>query len=300
MNILKNEAARLSGGTIEVEVAAGSPHGLKETVDAVHAGTVFGTWTSIGYFSRLVPEVAALSLPFIFDNYDEARRAVAGPVGSLIARKLDAKGFTLLSWMDLGEFHIMNSKRPLRTLADFTGLRIRVMPNSTHLATFQALGARPVAMDFKDVAAAVQQGDIDGEETDYATTHINKFYEYQKYASDTRHFLDFNVLVANKEAFAGLDPMQQKAVREAAAIAAVQQNKMLNEFEATALARIQENGMQFDRLPPETRIALRWATASVVDDARKWFGVDLVNKVLATHKGPGASRAAAPNKGARR
>jgi TRAP-type C4-dicarboxylate transport system substrate-binding protein len=94
--------------------------------------------------------------------------------------------------------------------------------------------------------------------------------------------------------------MQQKAVREAATIAAVQQNKMLAEFEATALARMQENGMQFDPLPPETRAALRQATASVVEDAKKWVGADLVNKVLATNRAPVAGRTVAPDKGARR
>ena len=290
MQIFKDEVARLSAGSLEVEVSMGSPRGLKEMVDAVHVGSVFATWTSVGYFSRLVPEVAAVSLPFIFDNYDEARRAVAGPVGSLIARKLDAKGFVVLTWLDLGEFHVMNSKRPLKTLDDFKGLTIRVLPNATHLATFQALGAHPVAMDFKDVELALRQGDIDGEEMDYSVTYANKFYESQKYASDTRQFLDFNLLVANKRAFAGLDPMQQKAVREAATIAALQERKISAEQEATALARLQEKGMQFDPLPDETRVALRRATASVVDDVRKWVGADVVNKVLAANSGLAASK----------
>ena len=290
MQIFKDEVARRSGGALEVEVLAGSPRGLKEVVDAVHAGSVFATWTSVGYFSRLVPEIAAVSLPFIFDNYDDARRAVSGSVGRLIAAKLEAKGFIVLAWMDLGEFHVMNSKRPLKTLDDFKGLKLRVLPNATHLATFQALGARPVAMDFKDVEAALRQGDIDGEEMDYSVTYANKFYESQKYVSDTRHFLDFNLLVANKGAFASLDPMQQKAVREAATITTVQQNKMLTEVESKSLARLQEVGMQFDPLPAETRLALRRATASVVDDVRKWVGADVVNKVLAANKGPARVR----------
>jgi TRAP-type transport system periplasmic protein len=291
MQIFKDEVARLSGGSIEVEVVAGAPLGLKEMVDAVHVGSVFATWTSVDYFSRLVPEIAAVSLPFVFDNYDEARRAVSGPVGSLIARKLDAKGFIVLAWMDLGEFHVMNSKRPLKTLDDFKGLRIRVLPNATHLATFEALGARAVAMDFKDVEAAVRQGDIDGEELDYSVTYANKYYESQKYVSDTRQFLDFNLFIANKSAFASLDPMQQKAVREAATIAALQERKISTEQEATALARLQEKGMQFDPLPPETRVALRRATASVVADVRKWVGADVVNEVLAANRIPAAVKA---------
>jgi TRAP-type transport system periplasmic protein len=300
MQIFKDEVARRSGGSLEVEVLAGSPRGLKETVDAVHAGSVFATWVSVSYFSRLVPEIATLSLPFVFDNYDEARRAVAGPVGSIITRKLDAKGFVVLSWMALGEFNVINSKRPLRTLDDFKDLTIRVQPNAAHLATFRALGARPVAMDFKDVAVAVRQGDIDGEEMDYSITYTNKYYESQKYASDTRHFLDFNILVANKRAFASLDPMQQKVVRDAATIAAVQQDKMTAEHEATALAGIQEKGMQFDPLPPETRVALRRATAGVVDDVKKWVGADVVNMVLATNRTPAASKPIVSDKGVRR
>lgn len=294
MEIFKAELARRSAGTIEVEVSAGAQRGLKELIDDVHVGSIFATWTSIGNFSRVVPEIEAVSLPFVFDNYDQARRAIASPVGRLITKKLEAKGFTVLAWMELGELHVTNSKRPLKTLADFKGLSIRVLPNATHLATFQALGARPVAMDLKDVGAALRQGDIDGEEQDYVTTYANKYYESQKYLSDTRHFLDFHVLAANTRAFASLDPMQQKAVREAASIAAVQQRKISTEQEATALARLQEVGVQFDPLLPEARVALRRATASVVDDVKKWVGADVVNKVLAANRGPARVREPAP------
>jgi tripartite ATP-independent transporter DctP family solute receptor len=284
MEVFKAEVARRSGGAIEVEVSAGAPRSLKEMIDAVHVGSVFATWTGIGNFSRLVPEATAVSLPFLFENYDQARRVVVGPVGSLVATKLNAKGFVVLAWMDQGILHVSNSKRPLKTLDDFKGLSIRVLPNATHLATFQAVGARPVAMDLKDVGPAMQQGDVDGEEQDYSTTYNNKYYESQKYLSNTAHFLDFHVLVANKKAFAGLDPMQQKAVREAAAIAAVQQHKMMTEDEVTALARLQEKGVQFDPLPRETRAALRRATAPVIDDVAKWVGADIVKNVLAANR----------------
>jgi tripartite ATP-independent transporter DctP family solute receptor len=286
MQIFKDEVARLSGGSIDVEVSAGSPRSQKELIDGVHVGTIFAMWAGLGYFSRLVPEIQAVSLPFIFDNYDEAMRVLAGPVGRLLATKLEAKGFTVLAWMELGELHVTNSKRPLRTVDDFKGLRLRVLPNPTHLATFQALGARPVAMDLKDVDAALQQGDIDGEEQDYDVHYSKKFYESQKYLSDTRHFLDFHFLVANKRVFTSLDPGQQKAVREAAAIAAIQQRKMATEVEATALARLKDAGVQFDPLPAATRAALRRATAGVINDVRKQVGADVVNKVLAANRLP--------------
>jgi TRAP-type transport system periplasmic protein len=287
MEIFKTELTRLSRGSIEAEVSADSPYSIRETIDAVHVGKIFATWASLGAnFSRLAPEISAVTLPFIFENYDQAKRAVAGHVGTLITTKLEAKGFIVLAWMELGALHVSNSKRPLKTLDDFKDLKIRVLPNATHLATFQAMGARPVAMDLKEVGAALQQGDVDGQELDYSLTYAKKYFENQKYLSDTGHFLDLIVLVANKRAFVSLDPNQQKAVRQAAAITAVQQHKISTEEQATALAALKEKGMQFDPLPPETRVALRRATAGIVDDVRKWVGADVVNEVLAAKKVP--------------
>jgi TRAP-type transport system periplasmic protein len=294
MEIFKTELARLSRGSIDVEVVADSPYSIRETIDAVHVGKIFATWASLGAnFSRLAPETTAVTLPFIFDNYDEAKRAVAGPVGTLISTKLEAKGFTVLAWMELGALHVSNSKRPLKKLDDFKDLKIRVLPNATHLATFQAIGARPVAMDLKEVGAALQHSDVDGQELDYSLIYAKKYFEYQKYLSDTGHFLDLIVFVANKKAFASLDPNQQKAVRQAAATAAVQQHKISTEEQAAALVALKESGMQFDPLPPETRVALRRATAGIVDDVKKWVGVGVVNEVLAAKKvsiGKGAQR----------
>jgi TRAP-type transport system periplasmic protein len=93
----------------------------------------------------------------------------------------------------------------LKTLDDFKGINIRVPSNATHLAAFLALGARPVAIALPDVDRALRQGDIDGLELDYTTMFANKYYESQKYLSDTGHFLDFHVLVADRKMFASFD-----------------------------------------------------------------------------------------------
>jgi tripartite ATP-independent transporter DctP family solute receptor len=283
MEIFKDEVVRLSEGAIAVEVTPGSPRSFKELMDGVHVGRLFAIWGSIGNFSKLVPEIAAVSLPFAFENYDQARRAIAGPVGTLITTKLEAKGFIVLAWMELGAVQVSNAKRPLKTLDDFKGLNIRVLPNATHLAAFQALGARPMVIALTDVDRALRQGDIDGLELDYTTMFANKYYESQKYLSNTDHFLDFLVLVADRKTFASLDPMQQKAVREAAAITAVRQHEISVEDQTTALARLQDVGLQFDPLPRETRAALRRAMSGVTDEVRKWVGADIVNKVLAAN-----------------
>jgi TRAP-type transport system periplasmic protein len=180
--------------------------------------------------------------------------------------------------MELGARHVTNSRRPLRTIDDFRGLKIRSQPSEIYLATFRALGTNPVVIDFKDVYLALQQGDID--DNPYSVVHDYRLFQNQKYLSDTSHVLDLVIFVANKQIFMGLQPRQQNAIREAAAIAVAKQRKMASASEAAAFAKLKETEMQFDPLPSETRVALRRATAGVIEDARKRFGAELVDKVL--------------------
>jgi TRAP-type transport system periplasmic protein len=144
METFRTELAAISGGKLAADLFPGMQlGGAKENMDAVRAGTIFGTWIGVAYVSRLVPEVEAVSLPFVFDNREQAMGAIDGPVGKLIDEKLAAKGFKSLGWMELGSRHVTNSKRPLKTIDDFKGLKIRMQPNETHLATFRAIGAIP-------------------------------------------------------------------------------------------------------------------------------------------------------------
>jgi TRAP-type transport system periplasmic protein len=284
MEIFKAEAERRSGGTLEIELIPDVPGqtGAREVLDEVRVQTFFGTWIGAPNLSRLVPEIGALGLPFIFDNYDQVARVLRGPVGGTIEAKMAAKGFMVLGWMQWGAHQVMNSQRPLKTLADFKNLKIRVQPNETFLATFRALGANPVAMDVKDVHAALRQGDIESFEGPYSSIYNYRFYEHQKYISDSAHVLDLIAVVANRQAFMRLLPGERKALSDAAAIACAEEWKMAAADDARSLAKIREKGLQFDPLPPETRAALRKATAVVVEDARKRYGDDIMNTILET------------------
>jgi tripartite ATP-independent transporter DctP family solute receptor len=285
MELFKAEAERLSGGSLEVLLTPDTlGNGAREVLDEVRTQTVFGTWIGSANISRLVPEVGAMGLPFVFDDYDQVARAITGPVGTLLEAKLAAKGFTALGWMQLGARNVANSKKPLRTLDDFKDLKIRLQPNEMHMAIFRALGASPIAMDLKDLYVALRQGDIDGHENPYSIIYNYRFYESQKYLSDSAHVLDLIAFIANRKMFMGLQPRQQKAIREAAAFAVARQWKMAAAEEAGALETLKEKGMQFDPLPPATRVALRQATAVVVDDARKKVGDELVERILAVSK----------------
>jgi tripartite ATP-independent transporter DctP family solute receptor len=286
MEVFKAEAERLSGGSIQVEVVSGTAgvSGTREVLDDVRTQNAFGLCIAAGHMARLIPEIGALSLPYVFHDYDDVARALKGRVGAAIEAKLAAKGLMSLGWLMFGAQNVVNSKRPLRTLEDFKGLKLRLHADETHLAIFRALGANPVALDLKDLYLALQQGDVDGQENSYSVIYNYKFYEYGKYLSDTGHILDLIPVVANLKTFMSLDARQQKAIREAAAIAVAQQWKTMAVEDADALAKLKEKGVQFDPVSPQMRAALRRATAVVVADARKRVGGELVDSVLAAGK----------------
>ncbi|MBX9591193.1 MAG: TRAP transporter substrate-binding protein [Hyphomonadaceae bacterium] len=282
MELFKSELKRLAGGSLDVDLFPGMQlGGAKENVDAVRAGTIFGTWVGSAFMSRLVPEVEAVSLPFLFENRESAFRVMDGPVGELLEQKLGAKGFTALGWMELGSRQTTNYKRPIKTLEDFKGLKIRMQPNETHLATFRALGANPIAMDVKELYSALQQGVVDGQENPHPIIQTNRFFEVQKYISNTNHFFDFIVLVANKRQFEALKPEHKEVVKRTVKVAVDAQRKMAAEEDRAAIEDLKAKGLQFDAISPETATELRKATASIANEVRKRAGAELVDRVLA-------------------
>jgi tripartite ATP-independent transporter DctP family solute receptor len=282
METFKAEVARRSHDSLEVELVPGEQLGSPtELVQKLRAESIFAVWVGASILARLIPEIEAANLPFVFRNYDDVMRTIDGPVGKLIESKADAKGFVVLAWFEFGARSVLNAKRPLKTLDDFKGLKLWVSPAETFQATFRALGANPMMIPTRDINNALQQGDIDGIEVPYSLMSGYKYYEHTKYVSDTNHVLDLVVLAANKKSFSLLTPEQQKMIKDAAKLAALQQRKMADEAEAAALGSLKDAGQQFDPIPRETRVAMRKATAGVISRLKTSIGAELVDKVIA-------------------
>lgn len=279
--IFKAEVARLTNNTLQVDVfPAMQLGGAKENVDGVRAGTLGLTWVGAAFMSRIAPEIEAVSLPFVFKNRESAYRVIDGPVGKAIDQKLLDKGFVVLGWMELGMRHVTNSKGPIKSVDDLKGMKIRMQPNETHLASFRALGANPVAMDVKELYSALEQKVVDGQENPYTVIDANRFAEVQKYLSNSSHFFDFIVVVASKRVFDKMTPANQKAVRQAMATTVEYQRKLAAEDEQKSLANLKTK-MTYTEIPAETFEQMRKLTAPVVESVKKRAGADLVNQVLA-------------------
>ena len=278
----KKDVEKATDGKVVIEVFPDMQlGGAQENVSQVRAGTIAMTWVGMAFLSRTVPELEAVSLPFLFPSREVAYKVMDGPIGELLAQKLSDKGFVLLGFMELGSRQVTNNIRPIKTIGDLKGLKIRLQPNETHLATFRALGANPQAMDIREVYSALQQGVIDGHENPYNLILASRFFEVQKYLSNTGHFFDFIAIVGSKKVFDAMKPEYQQAIRTAMKDAVAQQRAAAVKADLDALEELQKKGMKYDALPPAEREAMRKATAGVVDQVRKRVGGDLVDRVLA-------------------
>jgi TRAP-type C4-dicarboxylate transport system substrate-binding protein len=281
MEIFRDEVARRSHDAISIELSTDRKlGGVLDIAQKVRAGAVFATWLPATYLSRVVPELEVLNLPFVFDNYDEVQQLLDGPTGRLVEARLDAKGFTVLLWMDYGGRSVMNAKRPLKTPDDFKNLKLRLGPLEILHATFRAFGTATFNTDTKDTYMGLQQGLFDGIDAPYSIMNSFGFADNQKYVSDTRHLIDPEMLVANKRAFNNLPPEDRRILREASKVAGDRERKMSSDIEAAALAALQARGLQFDPLPRETRTALRKTAAGVINGMKGRIDAELVDRVM--------------------
>jgi tripartite ATP-independent transporter DctP family solute receptor len=279
--VFKKEIARLTNGQLQVDVfPAMQLGGAKENVDAVRSGTLAITWVGAAFLSRIAPELEAVSLPFVFPDRATAFRVIDGPVGDAIDKKLQDKGFVALGWMELGMRHMTNSRGPVKSMADLKGLKVRLQPNETHLATFRALGANPVAMDIKELYSALEQKVVDAQENPYTVISASRYAEVQKHLSNTGLFFDFIAVVASKRAFEKMPAEHQKAIREAMATTIAHQRKLAADTEAKVLPELKAK-MTYTEITPAAFAEMRAVTAPVVDTVKKRAGAELVDLVIA-------------------
>jgi tripartite ATP-independent transporter DctP family solute receptor len=282
MEIFKEEVEKITDGGIQVDLfPAMQLGGAQENVDQVRSGAIFGVFTSIAYFSRSVPEYEAVSLPFLFDSREQAFALMDGEVGDYLDAKMAEEGFVNLGYMELGFRHVTNDVRPIETMADFEGLKIRLQPNEVHLDSMRAVGANPTPMDISEVYSALQQGVLDGQENPYNIIATRGFDEVQTYLSDSGHFFDFINAVANQERFEELSAEHQEAVREAMRTAVLWQREQAAAQEERFREVLIERGMTFTPISDEVRAELREATSGVVDGLRARIGDEPIDLVLA-------------------
>jgi C4-dicarboxylate-binding protein DctP len=277
----KRRAAELTGGRVVVEVFPnGTGYTDKNEMEALQLGAVQMLAPSLSKLGQLgTPEFEVFDLPFIFADYAELRAVTEGPVGRRLLGKLEQKGILGLAYWDNG-FKCFSANRPLRTVADFAGLSLRVQPSAVLEAEVRALGASPQVISFTDVQAALRAGIVDGTENPISNFVTQRMNEAQKHLSLTRHgYLGYAVIV-NKRFWENL-PRQlrgqlEKAMNEATAYA----NQLAREKNEQDLASLRAGRTTQVYAPTaEERAALKAALLPVHREMESRLGKGLIQDI---------------------
>ncbi|MCV2488195.1 DctP family TRAP transporter solute-binding subunit [Geodermatophilus sp. YIM 151500] len=279
-----DEVAERSDGRITVEVYPdGTLFGGDQNaaVNQVQNGTIDGTILSTSVYASFEPRMNAISLPYLFDDFDQYVSYLEGEPGQTLLDSLDKVNTEGLAMMTRTFRQVTNSKQPIEDPADLQGLKLRVPNNELWVEFFGALGANPTPMDFTEVYTALQLGVIDGQENPVEVPLANKFYEVQDYLSLTNHIVDGYILGFNADKFAGLDEEAQQILRDAAAETAEYKRQYDDEQADKAIADLEANGMQVNELSAEQMAAFQEEARKLYPQFEDLVGADFVAETLA-------------------
>jgi tripartite ATP-independent transporter DctP family solute receptor len=234
------------------------------------------------YLGALAPiaarkkELQIFDFPFLFGTDAEAAHVLDGPVGRKLLDSLGDMNMQGLVWAGGAFRNMSNSKRPLNTMADMKGLKVRVMQSPMALASFNAMGMNAVPMAFTEVYPALEIKALDGYEHPVVDMYANKMFEVQKYLTITNHVYTPVALMASRKWWTSLTPEQQGVVqRVAEETRAFERSEELRQA-AEVVGQLKAKGMAVTEMPPAELEKIRTSVQPIIEKNSETIGAEFV------------------------
>jgi tripartite ATP-independent transporter DctP family solute receptor len=235
---------KASGGKYKIKVfnkaALGSE---KETIDQVKIGALDMTRVNVGPMNAICPLTQVPTMPFLFRSVEHMRKSLDGPVGDEILKSCESAGFIGLAFYDSGARSIY-AKKPIKTVADAKGLKVRVQQSDLWVSMISAMGANATPMPYGEVYTGLKTGLIDAAENNIPSFDTAKHVEAVKIYSKTEHSMAPEILVMSKVVWDKLAKPEQDMVRAAAKESVKFERQKWDEQEAKSLANIKAAGAE--------------------------------------------------------
>jgi len=209
--------AERSGGRHQIQVFHSHQLGEeKETIEQTRAGAIDINRINGVLIGNFVPAMNVLAMPFLFRSIEHLEKVLDGPIGNEILNSFEPYGFVGLAFYDSGARSIYNSVRPIRSIADMKGLRLRVQQSELMSDMIRALGADPIELPYGQVLTGLATRLIDGAENNWPSFVTSGHYKYAGHYTLTEHTMSPEVLVMSQKAWESLSAEDRKIFREAA------------------------------------------------------------------------------------
>lgn len=277
----KESVEKATGGKVQVQIFPGGQLGSEERgFQDVQKGVVQATSMAVNNAAVFSPSLFVFDLPYLFKSRDEFYKVIDENWDAINERMEKESGNIAIAWLEQGFRVITNSKRPVETLSDLQGLKIRVPNNPIMVATFKAWDCEPTPISWDETFQALQQKVVDGQENPYPVIATNKFYEVQKYVTDIHYKMWIGPVVVQKKWLDSLPEDIRKAIIQAGKDATMDNRKLMAKMDQDTRKLLQDKKMVLSGTPKDEDVWMKKSMAVWPQFYNKIPDISLLDKMM--------------------
>src|SRR5689334_9294330 len=256
--------------------------GEKEAIEQAQVGALAFARVSVGALGPVVDDLNVFNLPYLFRNTAHMQKVIDGPIGQELLDKVtnSGKGLVGLCWMDAGARNFYNTKKPIKTMADLKGMKVRVMGNPMFVEMANSMGGNGVAMGYDQVFSALQTGVVDGAENNPPSFVFDNHFQVAKYYTIDEHLIVPEMLVFSKKIYDQMSKEEQAALLKFAREAQFEERKLWDIYEKQAMDKAKAAGIQIIHLSADQKKEMQAAVKPVWDKYGPKYA-DMVKRIEA-------------------
>lgn len=281
VKVLGDAIAEKTNGEVTVKAfyAGALSSNERELAEMAQSGAVDMANAATTYILGWAPSAKVFDLPYLYEGVDHYKAVVQGEVGDFIKDEVEGAGVKVISYVLPGIRSIFNNERPIHTLEDAEGLKIRSMQSPVYIEMFKNMGMLPTPMPASELYTALQLGTVDAGENDPASVVSWGWKDVIKYYSLDRHSIAVVVILMNKAKFDSFPPEIQQAILEAGKEAENYQIEYITDAWARSMEEMKAAGVEINEI--DDIKPFQEAVAPIVDKFSDEIGHGLVDKVKA-------------------
>lgn len=268
-------------GRVDVQIFPnGQMGGEREMIEGVAMGSLQMTVATASVMSAYGEKFNLMELPFLFPDYDSVYAAYDGELGDLYSSWMEEQDLLNMGFYCGGMRAISNSKKPVYTPADLSGLKIRCIESDMFMQLFKLLGTNPTPMNYNEVYTGLEQGTIDGQDNPATLTYTSKFYEKLSYFTKTNHVALCIPIIVQKSYYENLPEDIRQVMDEGFQEMLTYCREENLQFELDALDAMEEYGLEIIDLTDEQMKEFQDAIGPIYDEYREIVGDDVMDLAL--------------------
>jgi len=259
---------KATNGRLSVQMFASMQlGGEKEAIEQAQVGAIQFARVSVGALGPVIDELNVFNLPYVFRDTAHMRKVIDGDIGQEMLDKVTnaGKGLVGLCWMDAGARNFYNTKKPIKTIADLKGLKLRVMGNPMFVDMANSMGGNGVAMGYDQVFTALQTGVVDGAENNPPSFVFDNHFQVAKFLTIDEHLIVPEMLVFSKKGFDAMSKEDQALLIKFSKEAQQEERKLWDEYEKQAMDKAKSAGIDIVQVADADKKAFQDAVKPVWD-----------------------------------